>query len=299
MHRAWCGVFGVLLAWTFASGNAADEKPKVGGDITYTDLDGKEIKLPGAKLTVGTRRLAWLADPKGTTPDEKFGPLALKVREPVSTTLVDGVLTLIPAGSLESAKYDYEKLSVSLNLKGWKEPVLGSLQYKGLNTLGIATAVDGKITTITAGVPGKTAVKTITFPDAKPLQAPKAVGLNWAVQIIQKEPSNPTVKVRNLKVLYHAPDGSERLSNDIPVRKGTPIPLDEKLTRLEWLATDTNTNFAAVEVEVGGTPEKLVVIPLTGDMDKKTGSVVGLLGEIDTGYKLFPLHTIKSIAPAK
>jgi len=292
-------VLTVVLAWAFSLGNAADEKPKAAGEITFTDIDGKETKLPGAKLTVGTRRLSWLADPKGTTPDEKLGPLALKVREPVSTTLVDGVLTLIPAGSLESAKYDYEKLSVSLNLKGWKEPILGTLQYKGLNTLGIATTVDGKVTTITAGVPGKAAVKTITFPDAKPLPAAKPGGLNWAVQIIQKEPGNPIVKVRNLKVLYHAPDGSERLSTDIPVRKGAPIPLDEKLTRLEWLATDTNTNFAAAEVDVGGVPEKLVVIQLTADADKKTGTVVGLLGEIDTGYKLFPLHTIKSISPAK
>ncbi len=295
MYRAWAGVF-VVLACVLAFGRAADDAPKVVGEIAITDIDGKEIKIAGAKLTVGTRRLAWLADLKGTA-DEKLGPLALKVREPQSTTLVDGVLTLIPIANVESAKYDYEKLNVNLNLKGWKDPILGTLQYKGLNTLGISGTVEGKVTTITAGTPGKTAVKTIAFPGAKPLPVAKAGGTNWAVQILQKEPNNHIVKVRNLKLLYHFPDGSERLSSELSVRKGPPIPLDEKLTRLEVLANDTNTHVAAAEVETGGAPEKLVIISLTMDQDKKIGTVVGLLGEVDIGYKLFPLHTIKTIAP--
>jgi len=139
-------------------------------------------------------------------------------------------------------------------------------------------------------------VKSVAFPDSKPLPEPKGGGITWAVQIVQKTPANPIVKVRNLKLLYHYPDGSERLSSELPVRKGTAIPLDEKLTRLEMLATDTNTHFAVAEVETGG-PEKVIVIPLTMEQDKKTGTVVGLLGEVDVGYKLFPLPTIKSILP--
>ncbi|MBA4191526.1 MAG: hypothetical protein C0467_26400 [Planctomycetaceae bacterium] len=297
MHRAWCAGLLLLLACSLAPGRWADDTPKSTAEVSVTDLDGKQAKVAGAKLTVGTRRLAWIAGPKGT-PDEKLGPLALKVREAESTTLVDGVLTLIPAASVESAKYDYEKLNVSLTLKGWKDPIVGTLQYKGLNTLGVAGTVDGKATTFTAGVPGKAAVKTVTFPDPKPLPAAKAGGAVWAVQIVQKEPSNPTLKVRNLKVLYHYPDGSERLASELPVRKGPAIPLDEKLTRFEVLANDTNTHFAAAEVEVGGAPEKLVIIPLAVEQDKKVGTIVGLLGEIDTGYKLFPLHTIKNISPA-
>jgi len=107
MHLAWCGVLVVLLGGALATGQAPDDGKKAPPlpEVAITDLDGKVTKLTGAKLTaVGTRRLAWLADPKGTA-DEKFGPLALKVREPESTTLVDGVLTLIPAGSLESSPW--------------------------------------------------------------------------------------------------------------------------------------------------------------------------------------------------
>jgi hypothetical protein len=288
------------LASLLPAGAAPDEKPKANGEVVVTGIDGKDTKLTAAKFTpTGTRRLAWLADSKATTPEDKLGPLAVKVREQESTTLVDGVLTLIPAASLEAAKYDYEKLTVSLSFKGRKDPIAGTLQYKGLNTLGISGTVDGKTTTLTAGVPGKAAVKSMTFPDARPLPVAKTGGLEWDVQIIQKEPANPKLRVRNLKVLYHFPDGSERLTNELPVRKGTPVLLDEKLTRLEMLATDPNTNFAAAEVEVQGAPEKLVVIPLTIGQEKKTtGTVVGLLGEIDVGYKLFPLHTIKAVSLA-
>ena len=38
------------------------------GEVVLTDVDGKETRLAGAKLTAGTRRLGWLADPKGATP---------------------------------------------------------------------------------------------------------------------------------------------------------------------------------------------------------------------------------------
>lgn len=295
MHRFWCGAFVLSLACLLPVGAAPDEKAKPGGDVVVTDIDGKETRLTAAKLTpAGTRRMGWLADPKGTTPDEKLGPLAIEVREVESTTLKLGVLTFIPAASLETAKYDYEKRTATLSLKGAKEPVIGTLQFTKLNVLGISGTVDGKATTFSAGVPGKAAVKSITFPDAKALPAPKA-GITWAVQITQKEPLNPTLKVRNLKALYHFTDGSESLS-DLPVRKGPSLPFDDKLTRFEILANDPNTNFATAEVEVGGM-EKVIVIPLTMEKDKRTGTLTGLLGEEDTGYKLFPLHTIKVVKP--
>ena len=41
-----------------------------------------------------------------------------------------------------------------------------------------------------------------------------------------------------------------------------------------------------------------VVIPLTIERDGKTGTMVGLVGEVDVGWKLFPLHCIKVIKPA-
>jgi hypothetical protein len=297
MFRVLSRAAGLTVALAVALAAVADDEPgKPAGEVVVTDVDGKETKLTGVRLTSGTRRLGWLGDPKATNPDARLGPQAVEVREPNSTTFARGVITLIPVASLESAKYDYEKLSVSISVKGLKDPVQGTLQYRGINTLGIAGTADGKAATFTAGAQGKAAVKSVVFPDPKPLPEGKG-GVNWAVQIVHPAANNPTVKARNLKVLYQFPGGAERLAEGIPVRKGEPIPFDKNLTRFEMLANDTNTNIAAAEVETGPKTERVVAIPLMVEENGKSGTLVGLVGEVEAGYKLFPLHTIKGIVP--
>jgi hypothetical protein len=298
MRRAF-GVAGVLLAAGLAGAltPAADEAPAKNGEATVTDVDGKEYKLTGLKLTAGSRRLAWLADPNGTG-DAKLGPVAVEVREPHSTTYAKGILTLVPAGCVESVKYDYEKQVVSLTVKGVKDPLTGTLQYKGINVLGLGGAVDGKSASFTGGTLGKGALKTVTFVGATAVPpVPKEAAMKgWSVKIVQPSAENPTLIVRNLKTLMQYPGGVEQLVNGIPVRKGQPVPFDANLKRFELLANDQNTNMAAAEIDVGGT-EKVVAIPLTAEQDSKKGTLVGFLGEVDAGYKLFPLHTVKTITP--
>ena len=51
---------------------------------------------------------------EGTTDDAKKGPLALEFREPNSTTLVKGVITLVPVASIESLVFDHAKQEVTL-----------------------------------------------------------------------------------------------------------------------------------------------------------------------------------------
>ena len=119
------------------------------------------------------------------------------------------------------------------------------------------------------------------------------------MQIIQPKANNPTIKAKNLRVLYQFKDGTQQLLDAVPVRKGPPVPFDAKLSRFELLANDTNTgrNFAAAEVEVDKT-EKIIAIPLTTEQEnKQPGTLVGFLGEVEAGYKLFPLHTVKVIVP--
>jgi hypothetical protein len=276
------------------------EKPKAKTDeVVLTDVDGKETRLSGAKLTTGTRRLAWLADPKAATPDEKLGPQAIEVREPNSTTLARGVLTLVPVASVESVKYDYEKLTAYVSVKGVKEPVLGTLQYRGINTLGISGTANGKAASFSGGVLGKAAVKSITFPDAKPVEA-KAGGRSWAVQIYHPTANHPTVKAKNLKVLFQHSGGTQHLADALPVRKGPSVTFDAKLSRFEMLDnTDVrDVKYAVADVEAGKGEERTIVIPLTTEQEgKQTGTLAGLLGEVETGYKFFPLHTIKLIVP--
>lgn len=291
MSRAWCGILVVVAAAAFRT--AADE-PKA-AEVVVTDVDGKETRLTAARLTTGTRRLGWLADPKGATPDEKLGPLAVEVREPNSTTLVQGVVTLVPAASVESARYDYERDTVTLAVKGLKDPLQLGV-YQTANRLGVAGTADGKAAAFVGGVAGKTAVKSIVFPDARPLPAAKAGGLSWAVQIVQPKANNPTLKAKNLKPLYQFKDGTQHLADALAVRKGPPLAFDEKLTRFEAVANDLTTGVAVAEVDAGGAEKLLVILP-TLEKDGKAGTLLGLVGEVELGYKLFPLHTIKLVVP--
>ena len=105
--------------------------------------------------------------------------------------------------------------------------------------------------------------------------------------------------VRTLKALYQFPGGSEQLADVLPVRKGDPLSLAAPFKRLEMLAVDNTVHRAAAELEPADGPARLVVFPLTKEQDKRTGTLVGLLGEVDAGWKLFPLHTIKEIRPGE
>ena len=147
--------------------------------------------------------------------------MALEVREMHSTNFVQGkgVATYVALSHVESVKYDYEKKVADINVKGLKEPLKGTLQYQGINVLGFTGSVDGKATTFSAGVPGKSKVKELIFSGAAALPEPKKTGTAWAIQIVQPLEKDPTLTVRNLKVLYQYSGGVEKLETSIPVRK--------------------------------------------------------------------------------
>jgi hypothetical protein len=294
MRRAYW-VAGVVLAAGLAA--VARQDDPTANEAVVTDVGGNEVKLTGVKLTAGTRRLAWLAKSDGTTEDAKKGPLAVEVREPISTTLAKGIITLVPAAHLESAKYDYGTQLVTLTVKGLKTPLTGTLEYRNVNVLGLSGTADGKPMSFTCGVVGgkATAVKSVTFSGAREIPPPKTTGTFWSVQINQPAAKDPSLSVRNLKVLYQFPGGVEQLEEGIPVRKGHPIPFNGSLKRFEILANDPNTNMAAADVEITGSGERVIAVPLTTELDKKTGTLAGFLGEVDAGWKLFPLHTIKVV----
>jgi hypothetical protein len=263
-----------------------------GGDpaATLTDSTGKDVPLTSARFTTGTRRLGWLGDPKDA-------PLALEVREPHSTTYQKGVVTLVPVASVEAVRYDYTKLAMAVTVKGLPEPLAGTLQFKGINTCGVEGTAAGLSGKFVGGVT-KDGFRAVVFAGAVPLP-PRPSGAAWAVQIEQPKAMHPTLTVRNLKALYAAPGGGEWLADDVPLRKGSPLKLDAKtLKRLEVLAVDANTQTAAAELTPADGPAQLVAFPLTREHAGKTGQLVGLLGEVDAGWKLFPLHTVKAIGPA-
>jgi hypothetical protein len=278
------GLVGAILLGGLAvvCARAADPPP---GEAVVVDSAGEEIKLTKVKFTTGTRKLGWM--PEKT--------VALEVREPNSTTWSKGVVTLVPLASVESVTYEPGKATITV--KGLSAPLIGSTEYKGFTVIGFEGDSGGVVGKFAGGV-AKSGIKSVTFPGAKPLPERKPGGLAWSVTVDQPKAGNPALAVRELKVLYALPGGVEQLADALPVRKGDPLNLDDSLKRLEVLAVDPNTHMAAAEVQTADGPERTVVIPLTREQDKKTGTLVGLLGEVDAGWKLFPLHTIKTLSPA-
>ena len=59
MRRAFWVAGVVLTAGLTGAATRQDDPP--GSEAVVTDVSGNEVKLTGAKLTTGTRRLAWLA----------------------------------------------------------------------------------------------------------------------------------------------------------------------------------------------------------------------------------------------
>ena len=56
--------------------------------------------------------------------------------------------------------------------------------------------------------------------------------------------------------------------------------------------------MAAMEVTWEGGSERVIAVPLALEHEKRTGTLIGLVGEVDHGWKLFPLHAIKMVKPA-
>jgi hypothetical protein len=193
--------------------------------------------------------------------------------------------------------FNHAKQEVTLSVKGLQQRLVGILGYQRVNLLGVSGLENGKVASFTGGTSGKSAIKSMAFGGAQPPPKSKA-HTTWNVQIVQPKANNPIVIVRNLKVLTAHSDGAEKLTDALPIRKGEPIPFDAKLKRLEILAHDQVTDVVAAEVEAGGL-ERTIIIPHILEQDGKPGTVVGLLGEVEAGWKLFPLHTVKVIKPSK
>ncbi|MCI0700855.1 MAG: hypothetical protein L0241_07215 [Planctomycetia bacterium] len=292
--RVWAIVGMLLTTSLVATVSQAADSP---AEATVTDAEKNELKVSGLKFTTGVRRLTWLADPNGTTEEAKKGPLALEVREPHSTTYTKGIVTFVPLNSVESIKYDYDKRLASIAIKGLKEPLPATLQFKGLNVLNFSGTVVGETLTFSGGTFTKGSIKSVAFAGAKALPERKA-GMPWQIQIDQRDAKDPTLTASNFKFLYLFQGGVEVLADGATLRKGEPLKLDDSVKTFIPVAVDLNMNTAAVEVQIGDM-EKVVVIPSNIEKDGKPGLLIGLLSEVEAGWKMFPIHTIKTMKRQK
>ena len=287
-RRVWALVGMVLIVGLTVTVSRGADVP---AEATVTDAEKNELKVTGLKFTTGVRRLSWLADPNGTTEEAKKGPMALEVREPHSTTYAKGIVTYVPINSVESIKYDYDKKVTSIAIKGLADPLAGTLEYRGLNVLQFSGTVVGETLTFSGGTFTKGSIKAVAFAGAQPLPERKG-SLPWLIQIDQPKAMDPTLKASNFKFLYQYPGGGDELADAGILRKGDPLKLDDSVKTFTPVAVDLNLNTAAVEVQIGDA-EKVVVIPFQIEKDGKKGVLAGILGEVEAGWKLFPIHTIK------
>lgn len=297
MHSLCSRLLGITLGFALALGLTLAAEPPAGEAVTVIDPAGKEIKLTGVKFTTGVRRLSWLGEASAPTEDGKKGPWALEIREPNSTTYQKGVITLVPLPSVENMKYDYDKFTASVAVKGLKDPLVGTCKYKGFCFLNLEGDVGGVKAKLSGGELKK-GFKSLEFPAAKPLPPRAAESLQWSVQLEGAKPEDAPLVVKNLKPYYQLAGSVEQLADSLPVRKGEPIIFSDakkapNFKRLEVLAVDPNKKALVLEVDSG---ERTAVV-LTGEIDKKPATLAGFIGEVDAGWKYFPLHTIHDLKP--
>src|SRR5258708_38014192 len=103
-----------------------DDDPTPAG-VAIIDGMGKELALKKWAITVGTRKLSWLA----------AAPEALVFRDVNSTLYVEGVMTFIPLDRLESLTYDTAKQMVAAQGAGGEKPLEGAIRYKEINQVAI------------------------------------------------------------------------------------------------------------------------------------------------------------------
>jgi hypothetical protein len=290
-----------LGAWAFA----ADETPKPAepGTLVVLDTAGKEHKLKAWKFTAGTRRLGWLAPPAEKAPAGKStegkrgkaapaGPEALELRAELKIEYVEGVLTLIPLDRLRSLDYDNDKETVTARVAGSDEALTGSTKYRRINKLVIEAEVDRGEAGVAeikflGGLPR--GIRGVRFP---PPKAPAAAPAGRPAVVVSADgDAKTTHKVADLLPLYQLADGGERLLPTLMFRK--TLKLD--VAKIAKIVSTGNENDAAWQVTMkAGGDETLTLlhkIPLEGGQ----ASLVGLVGRVPEGYKLFPVAAIAEI----
>lgn len=295
-------------------------KPET-SELTLVDAAGKEHKLKSWQITQGVRHLTWLApaeavkpaeppEPEGKPEDrpepvgrgakpvpkpQAVGPLALEVRELDSTSYVKGISTLVPLDRVQAIDYDDEKQTVTVTVTGAEADktltLTGSTRFRGINKLTLRADIDrGPMgvaeITFQGGVPR--GIKGLRFSSPRSAKAP--AGTTATVTINDDKKS--TVEVSNLRSLYQFPDGMEHLSTFLMFRKSLRVELAQVQKLVNTSGDAAEATFQVVQKD--GNDDTLTLLNSV-TLDEKPATLLGLLGEVEAGYRLFPVHTILEV----
>jgi hypothetical protein len=273
------------------------------GDTWEILYDGQtKILLQDARFTAGTRHLSWLvaADKSGKSKTKNLGPEYLEFREEKSTTFKDGIVTLIPVTSLLRLEYEPDKKLVRAVVKqpGDKDLTLvGSTKFTGINKF----TLDGTAAKAEVGVAGALQFKDgfMTVPirgfaqsGAKPVEMP--TGDKSVIVTQDKEKTEHAVS--GLMPLYRVGAG-QKLASVLMFQKVGQIDVT-KLAVLRQLPPADKKQTISHEYEVtqaGGEKQRLTLLEKTQLDDNQPAVLIGLVGRVAAGFKLFPPHTITEV----
>ena len=295
---------GGLAALIAIAAVAEDPKAPEAGTLIVVDSTGKEVKLKSWTFSQGTDHLSWLAKepppppdkaPKGPKTAPKIGPEAFTFREENSTTFKDGVMTLVPVDRVRSVEYDNEKHTVTMRVATNDKPeddarIVGSTEYKGVNKITLEAEVDkgdlGVAEVKFLGGDAKKSIQGLRFPAPKVPAAPAGRPAN----VVISDSTKPTSTVTDLQALYRLADGTERLSPLLFFKKTLKIDL-AKIKKLTFTGKDGEDVTLTPKEGEEATYSLLATVMLDG----KEAELVGLVGKVPAGYRLFPPHTISEI----
>ena len=274
-----------LIMFGSALTTSAGEKAKPSSLIVVNSRD-KEVELKKWKFVEGVQTLRWLKSPVE----------CILFRETNSTNYKDGIATLVPLTTVRKIEYDFVKHVVRLTaaLPDGKDRVLtGTTRFVGINKIVIQGDVDlgdlGVASFKYRAGDGK-GLKGVRFPNAVPL--PESSGAKAIIVGNEKgKPEEHTVI--NPKPLYLA-NGDWRLLPHLAFYKTVKVKLDQ-IGRLRMVPI-ANKKQVSLEYDVKLADDKEFALTLMPEptWDKKTKlSLVGIVGRVDVGYRLFPMHTIR------
>lgn len=301
MDRRIIGLPFLVLLALLASFLSADDAPKTAdaGSIVVVDAAGKEQKVKSWSITAGVRQLNWLVPDEKEDPKAKksaSGPTALLVRDERKIHFLAGVVTFVPVDRLRSISFDKDKetmtVRAAVSAKASEDVVLtGTTAYRGINKITIEAEVDkgdAGVAAITfqGGIPK--GIKEVRFPEPK-VDASKP-GRPAVVVTLDKEVKT-THKVSDLQPLYLLRSNREKLSTTLFFRKTLKIDVN-KVKKITVGAEDSDDVVWQV---VQKDDDSTLTLLQSTMIDGQTATLVGLLGKVPVGYKLFPVRRIQSI----
>lgn len=258
-----------------------------------TDAAGKELTLKKWKIVAGTRKLTWA--------EEK--PEVFEVRELGSTSFKDGIITLVPMSRVQEVNWDYEKETMTVRVAGLEKPLTGTTKYKDINALTIEAEIDqgnsGVADLRFRGGPNKGGIRGIKFPSAKAPEKMPELGTAFAFTVPPeaKSKAGPAVhQASGIQALYRTGNTEEKLLSYVMFKKTLKVEL-ANIGQLTVGTYNAKDHTAECELKQKDGMDLSVTLLATFPIEGKPATLLGFVGTVPAGYRLFPVHTISQFEP--